>query len=186
MSIKKIAVCIALSAAGLVSTATMAAETVTYDQTQGKVHFDGSIVNTPCTISTTNADLTVTLGQVQKSIFTAKGAKSADVGFDLALDDCDITTAKSTTVIFSGAGADDGSVLAIDAGGASGVAIEFAENDGTALKLGASSALQTLVSGSGGVVNNLHYKAHYKSIADLTAITTGKATATADFAITYK
>ncbi|ECI2867443.1 fimbrial protein [Hafnia paralvei] len=186
MSFKKTAVCVALALASFASAGVMAADPVTYDTTAGKVHFDGSIVNTPCTITTKNADLTVTLGQVQKSVFATKGDTSPDVGIDIALDNCDVTTAKTAEVTFSGSAADDGTVLAIDAGGASGVAIEFAENSGTAMKLGVASSAQNLVSGSGGTINTLHYKAHYKSIVDLASITTGKATATADFTISYQ
>lgn len=184
MSFKKTAVCVALALASFASAGVMAADPVTYDTTVGKVHFDGSIVNTPCTITTKNADLTVTLGQVQKTVFTASGSKSPDVSFDIVLDDCDVTTAKTAEVVFSGAGVGDGSILALDGGGATGVGIEFAENSGTAIKLGDKSAAQNLFSGSGGVINSLHYKARYKSF--VTDVTTGKATATADFTISYQ
>ncbi|AJR00612.1 fimbrial protein [Hafnia alvei] len=186
MSFKKTAVCVALALASFASAGVMAADPVTYDTTAGKVHFDGSIVNTPCTITTKNADLTVTLGQVQKTVFAAIGDKSPDVSFDIVLDDCDVTTAKTAEVAFSGAGVGDGSILALDGGGATGVGIEFAENSGTAIKLGDKSAAQDLFSGAGGVVNSLHYKAHYKSFAALADIATGKATATADFTISYQ
>jgi major type 1 subunit fimbrin (pilin) len=175
MSSRKALTGLALILSGLSSTAAMAAD--------GTVNFNGKIVDTPCIVTAgdDNTAQTVSLGTVKSSSFTAVGITSADVPFNIKLEQCVVgEDGLGATVTFTGSqdGADP-TLLAVS-GGATGVGIELVNNDNTEIKMGTESAATALQNGN----NTLVYKAHYKSTA--AAVTTGDANGQAQFQIAYK
>lgn len=153
------------------------------------VNFTGEIVDTPCVVAPVAGDgqIQVELNQVKSSVFTQAKDTSPDVGFTIVLDQCTTDTLKSANVTFSGSqDSNDNTLLAIQNQSgdtrqmATGVGIEIANNDGTAIPMGTAGSDISLVDGS----NQLMFKAHYKSTA--AKVTAGRADGQATFQIAYK
>lgn len=65
----------------------------TIPQGQGKVTFNGTVVDTPCSISQKSADQSIDFGQLSKSFLEA-GGTSKPMDLDIELVNCDITAFK--------------------------------------------------------------------------------------------
>ncbi|MFG1173974.1 type 1 fimbrial major subunit FimA [Erwiniaceae bacterium CAU 1747] len=158
----------------------------------GTVHFEGEIVNAACAVDAGSVNQTVQLGQVKSSTLAAEGDTSNAVGFNIQLNDCDITVSKTAAISFSGVAATktaNGStttyptVLALQgsaAGSASNVGVQILDSAGTALGLdGATfSTAKTLINGT----NVLPFQARYYATD---AATAGTANADATFQVQY-
>ncbi|WP_294912911.1 type 1 fimbrial major subunit FimA, partial [Tatumella sp. UBA2305] len=196
MQIKSLVVGV-LSALSLSVTVAHAATTTVNG---GTVHFEGEVVNAACAVDAGSVNQTVQLGQVKASSLSAVGETSSAVGFNIQLDDCDTTVAKTAAIAFAGVTAtsndDDSSdpetygttsypdVLALQgsaAGSASNVGIQILDSTGSALKLdGASfSTAQTLIDGT----NTLPFQARYYALGEAKA---GTANADATFQVQYQ
>ncbi|MFC0228370.1 type 1 fimbrial major subunit FimA [Serratia aquatilis] len=152
----------------------------------GVVHFQGSLVNAACAVSTESADQIVTLGQYRTAAFTAVGDVSADIPFKIVLNDCDTAVSTTASVAFSGtATAGNPDLLAIasstNSTTATGVGIEILDRTSVALTPDGTdfSAAQTLIDGT----NTLPFVARYKATAAVT--TAGQANADATFVMQY-
>lgn len=143
------------------------------------INFTGTIRAATCSI-TSGADQTVLLGDTSTIYFGNPGDVSPAKPFSIVLD-CPAGGPDQATVMFNGVAASDTSLLALDTGGASGVAVRINESNGSQIKLGTPSAVTTLVAGS----NTLAYQAQYQSLADRAGITAGPANASAQFTINY-
>ena len=62
----------------------------TIPQGQGKVTFNGTVVDAPCSISQKSADQSIDFGQLSKSFLEA-GGTSKPMDLDIELVNCDIT-----------------------------------------------------------------------------------------------
>lgn len=190
MQIKSLVVGV-LSALSLTVSMAHAATTVVNG---GTVHFKGEVVDAACAVDAGSVDQTVQLGQVKASTLASAGDTSGSVGFNIQLDDCDLTTATKASIAFAGVtatGTDStgastayGDVLALQsssAGAASNVGIQILDSTGTALKLdGASfSTAKTLITGT----NTLPFQARYYALGTSTA---GTANADATFQVQYQ
>lgn len=150
----------------------------------GTIHFTGSIVDQTCTVDSGSQNLNVDLGSVaQTALNGAAGMKATPTKFTLSLSDCPDTVA-AANVKFDGTS--DGvnqNLLALDSGSgiATGVGIEIADKNGTAIPLHTASSDYTLTSTG---TNNLDFVARYVSTG--TAVTSGTAEATSQFTINYK
>lgn len=168
---------IAVAMAGLASQSAFA-----YD---GEINFNGEVVDTPCSIAPASQKITVPLGKVTKSTFTAAGTKSTPAKFSIDLLGCG-ATAKGAAITFTGTA--DATVkddLRVGVGGvdgsyATGVAVELQDSAGTKIPLGTASGNYTLVPGD----NSLKFQAAYVSTGP--AVTVGQANATAQFTVAYK
>lgn len=152
----------------------------------GVVHFNGSLVNAACAVSTESADQTVNLGQYRTASFQAVGDTSATIPFKIVLNDCDTTVAQTARVAFSGQTTDsDASLLAINSDSnettATGVGIQILDEDSSVLPPDGStfSKGHQLIDGT----NTLNFAARYKSIA--ATPTPGQANADAVFTMQY-
>ena len=65
----------------------------TIPQGQGKVTFNGTVVDAPCSISQKSADQSIDFGQLSKSFLQAGGV-SKPMNLDIELVNCDITSFK--------------------------------------------------------------------------------------------
>ncbi|MES1471266.1 P fimbria major subunit PapA, partial [Escherichia coli] len=62
----------------------------TTPQGQGRVTFNGTVVDAPCSISQKSADQSIDFGQLSKSFLEA-GGTSKPMDLDIELVNCDIT-----------------------------------------------------------------------------------------------
>lgn len=186
MKFNKVAMCLAITMAGFATTA-MAA---TSDVSSGTVDFTGSIVNTPCAITTANKNLKVDLGQVKMSSFLKKGDTSANQLFNVVLSNCSVntTTPYTATVTFDGASADgvDKTALLAGAGSdtsgaalATGVGVQILDGTSTALNLKSATTAVSITQSE----MTLPFSARYISVAD--SVTPGLANSHADFTVSY-
>ncbi|TKU37304.1 type 1 fimbrial protein [Citrobacter sp. wls716] len=149
----------------------------------GTIHFTGSITDQTCTVDSGSQNLNVDLGTVAKAALDgASGMKASPTRFTLNLSDCP-DTVNGANVKFDGTS--DGlnqNLLALDSGTgiATGVGIEIADKNGTAIPLHTASTDYLLVEGN----NTLDFVARYVSTG--TAVTTGTANGTSQFTINYK
>lgn len=143
------------------------------------INFTGTIRAAACAVNS-GADQTVLLGDTSTTYFGNPGDVSPAKPFTLVLD-CPAGGPVQATVTFSGIAASAPDLLALDSGGASGVAVRINESNGSQIKLGTPSAVTPLAVGA----NTLTYQAQYQSLVDRAGITAGVANATAQFTLNY-
>ncbi|WP_054178528.1 fimbrial protein [Trabulsiella odontotermitis] len=150
----------------------------------GTIKFNGSIVDSPCVISSESKNQEVDLGAVKSSTFAATGDKSTATPFQIKLEECDLTAGQTkVNVVFTGIGDDDDtSLLSVDngAGSATGVGIGLFDAKGEAIALNDGASLEALSEGE----TILNYDARYVSTKD--AVTVGSASGQVDFSLTYE
>ncbi|MBZ6387468.1 MULTISPECIES: type 1 fimbrial major subunit FimA [Pantoea] len=156
----------------------------------GTVHFKGKLVAAPCSVSTDTSDQEVKLGEYTTHHFKTAGQLGAVVPFQIKLEDCDSSVAKTAAVAFSGRAdstTSDSSLLGIDqdlsggnSGTASNIAIQVLDNQSKPVKFDGSTFVNktTLIDGE----NILKFAAQYKSTGVATA---GDANADANFIMQY-
>lgn len=172
-----------VSTLALGSTAAFAATTTVVNG--GTVHFKGDVVNAACAVDAASDGQTVPMGQVRTAKMDSAGKTSSPQGFEIQLNDCDITISTKASVSFSGtAMASNPTVLALQgsaAGGAENIGIQILDRTSTPLALdGASfSAADVLNEGK----NILKFQARYFATGQATA---GSANADATFKIQYE
>ena len=152
----------------------------------GVVHFNGSLVNAACAVSTESADQTVNLGQYRTASFQSIGDTSATIPFKIVLNDCDTTVATTARVAFSGQTTDsDATLLSVNSGDndttATGVGIEILDEDSSVMTPDGStfSKGHSLIDGT----NTLNFAARYKATS--ATPTPGQANADAVFTMQY-
>ncbi|CAI1103956.1 Fimbria A protein precursor [Serratia quinivorans] len=151
------------------------------DAGHGKVTFNGSIVDAPCSISQETADQTVNLGQVS-NVALAAGGKTSPKQFKIELEDCTVETGKTVQVTFSGSKAlkDNKNLLAIT-GSASGAGVAMKDGTGALIELGKAIEAQMLQNGK----NTLQFTAFMQGLSDTSVVTPGEFTAVTDFTLAY-
>ncbi|KNC88192.1 fimbrial protein [Trabulsiella odontotermitis] len=156
----------------------------TANASDGTIQFNGSIVDSPCVISSESKNQEVDMGAVKSSTFAATGDKSTAAPFQIKLEECDLTAGKTkVNVVFNGIGDDDDtSLLSVDngAGSATGVGIGIFDAKGQAISLNEGASLEDLTEGN----TTLNYDARYVSTKD--AVTIGSANGQVDFSLTYE
>lgn len=102
----------------------------------GQVKFVGNITADACTVDAASKSMTVTLGDVATTAFTAKGDKSSATAFQLTVSACP-DTVNHVAIKFDGASDSvDSTLLALDSGmTATAVAVEIADAQGNPLPL---------------------------------------------------
>ncbi|WNN47067.1 fimbrial protein [Siccibacter colletis] len=150
----------------------------------GTVNFTGEIIDQACTVDIGTSDsLTVNLGKIAKSSFSAAGDDASTTKFTMTLKACPaaVTAAK---VKFDGINdATDSSLLALtsETGVAKGVAIALMTADKADLGLNATNDYSYTLKAD--VDNQLDFYAAYRSTSD--TVTAGKANSVATFSVNY-
>ncbi|HDY1347370.1 TPA: P fimbria major subunit PapA, partial [Escherichia coli] len=161
----------------------------TIPQGQGKVTFNGTVVDAPCSISQKSADQSIDFGQLSKSFLEA-GGTSKPMDLDIELVNCDITAFKQ------GQAAKNGKVqLSFTGPQVTGQAEELATNGGTGTAIVVQAAGKNVsFDGTEGDANTLkdgdnvlHYTAIVKkSSANNAQVTEGAFSAVATFNLSYQ
>lgn len=180
---RKIRLINTLIAASLMTAGLAHAATTTVNG--GTVHFKGEVVNAACAVDAGSVDQTVQLGQVKTATLSEAGKTSSAVGFNIQLNDCDTTVAKTANIGFSGVNAGQPTVLALEsssAGGATNVGVQVLDRSGAAVTFDGNfndSGKFTLADGT----NSLPFQARYYATG---AATPGTANANANFKVQYE
>ncbi|HDS5749197.1 TPA: type 1 fimbrial protein, partial [Escherichia coli] len=158
----------------------------------GRVTFNGTVVDAPCSISQKSADQSIDFGQLSKSFLQAGGV-SKPMNLDIELVNCDITSfkgvggapaAKKGTVklAFSGPRV-SGHNEELDTSGGTGTAIVVQAAGKNVSFDGTEGDANTLKDGD----NVLHYTAIVKkSSANNAQVTEGAFSAVATFNLSYQ
>ncbi|MEP8888254.1 fimbrial protein [Enterobacter roggenkampii] len=149
----------------------------------GTIQFIGSVADAPCSVSADSENGVVTLDQVTLDSMGTKGSASGQAkAFDIALENCDVTTYTNATITFHGQSTtDQPGALANTAGSgaATGVALMLFGPDGAQLDVEKESSKQILATGT----NKIPLSVDYVKTAD--AATAGAVESVATFQITY-
>ena len=147
----------------------------------GKVNFEGSIIDAPCSLDAKSVDQTVRLDQISNKVLANNGT-SDTAAFNIELRQCDITTMKKVKITFGGdIDTTDPTLLAI-AGTARGAGIELSKGN-QPVKLGQALPAHTLIEGD----NSLLFGARLKgTTAKDVAVTPGEFNAVANFQLAYE
>ncbi|EHG7612317.1 fimbrial protein [Citrobacter sedlakii] len=175
---------LSLAIASIIAGTTFAAQAAsTTTVSGGTLQFQGSVVDAPCSVSSDSENGIIMLDQVTLTSLGAKGEASGQAkAFNIALEDCDITTYTNATVTFNGQSTpDQAGALANTAGSgaATGVVLQLFGPDGNKLSLGDESSSQTLSTGT----NSIPVSVDYVKSAD--TATAGAVEAVATFQISY-
>lgn len=152
----------------------------------GTVDFEGTVVNTPCTLNGDNTAQTVQLGEVTQSQMQDTGSKSASTPFSIQLEQCDSTVAQTASFAFTGqADANDATSLSNEDSGndaATNVAVQVTDASNTVIPIDGTDdtgAALTLKDGT----NIANFNAYMISAAG--SATAGKVHSTMTFVVTY-
>ncbi|MGK7245813.1 fimbrial protein [Buttiauxella agrestis] len=152
------------------------------DQGHGTVHFNGSIIDAPCSINPESVDQTIPMGAISNTALK-DGGRSEPVNFKILLTQCD--TAQLTdgvTVTFSGSPSTGNPDLLGITGSASGASIALIDGAGSPVVLGTPSVARPLVDGS----NELDFAAFLQGDEGASAaIVPGSFTSVANFSLSY-
>ena len=162
----------------------------------GQIEFIGSVTDSACTITTSNANKTVSLDPVQLSSFGPEvGSVAGEKAFSITLDNCSTATLKKASITFDGQqDISDSTLLGlIGDNQVPGIAIRISDaRTGTKIALNEPTADYALRSQS----NTFDFKAAYvRTIADTkdsdgkvtqSGIGTGQVHALANFVVSYK
>ncbi|CAH6689100.1 type 1 fimbrial protein [Escherichia coli] len=165
----------------------------TIPQGQGKVTFNGTVVDAPCGIDAQSADQSIDFGQVSK-LFLENDGESQPKSFDIKLINCDITNFKKAA---GGGGAKTGTVSLTFSGvpsgpqsdmlktvGATNTAIVVTDPHGKRVKFDGATAtgVSYLVDGD----NTIHFTAAVRKDGSGNPVTEGAFSAVANFNLTYQ
>lgn len=158
-----------------------AANAAPKDQGHGTVTFNGSIIDSPCSITPDTIDQTVNLGQVS-NVALKDGGKSKPKNFQIKLENCDTTTLKTVTTKFTGATSTGNPDLLGITGTARGASIAITNGSGDVLKLGESGKPQTIQDGN----NSLAFSAYLQGDGASATIIPGEFQSIANFSLAYQ
>ncbi|CAI1691024.1 fimbrial protein [Serratia quinivorans] len=158
----------------------------------GTLNFTGDIKDTTCVVDLGGTtSLSIPMGTFNKTAFSGgSGTVSNATKFSIKLKTCPAAYTKATIEFDGTADSNNDQVLALTAGTvtdptATGVGIQISDKSGSVLPLKTESASYDLTAGTSTAdnVNSLDFTARY--IATATAVTSGKANATASFIVKY-
>lgn len=176
---------LAIAAMSVLSLSSVAANAATVSVFGGNVQFRGSVTNGACAVSADTSDQIVNLGQVKAATLNAAGKTSTAVGFNIDLEDCDITVASTAAFAFTGvAHTANPNLLAVQssaAGAATNVGVQILDSKSNVMGLNGATygTPVALINGK----NSIPFQAQYYSTG---AATAGTADADATFNIQYQ
>lgn len=151
----------------------------------GKIEFEGSIVDAPCSIKPgeDGDDQSINMGGISNVVLGKNGntGSSTPQGFKIELLDCSVGTGKTVTATFSGTGSSYDKDNFGLFGNAQGASLQLEQSDGTRVKLGQPSAAQNLVDGN----NTMNFQAKLVGGGASATIVPGAFNVPTTFALTY-
>lgn len=155
------------------------------------IEITGTLLNNTCTIDETNSDLSPSMGELSVRDLKGKGATLGNRDIKIALKDCgkDITrgidvSAKGTNDDAQDNGTGFKNATTVEAGGASGVALQFYETDKSTPFTTDGNTKETISSGLNDGTNTLTFAAAYISTTDEPAA--GAFSTTVELTLAYK
>lgn len=149
------------------------------DPATGRLSFDGTVVDSPCNISSLSADQAIDLGLVSKSILN-NGGTSSQKDINIVLENCDASTMSKAKIAFSGNV--DGSTELTTSGTAKNVVVKI-NGYGKDVQFGKETDAIAIVDGT----NTLHFTAWAEKSATANGdVTEGNFSAVSNFNITYE
>ncbi|HCQ3813277.1 TPA: type 1 fimbrial protein [Escherichia coli] len=178
--------------AGAVAMAVFSFNVNAAPQGQGKVTFNGTVVDAPCGIDAQSADQSIDFGQISK-LFLDNNGETQPKSFDIKLVNCDITnfkqaaggTAKAGTVSLTFSGTPAGLQQdMLQTSGSTNTAIVVNDFSGKRVKFDGSTAtgVSNLVDGD----NTIHFTASVRKDASGNPVAEGAFSAIANFNLTYQ
>ncbi|WP_297118208.1 fimbrial protein [uncultured Enterobacter sp.] len=148
----------------------------------GTVKFTGNIVADACAVDTASKDMTVALGDVATTTFSAAGDKASPTKFTINLTDCP-STVKQVAVKFDGTSDSvNTNLLKLDSSmTATNVGIEIADSNGTAIPLHTASSEYAVAADGTAALN---FVGRYVSTA--ASVGAGTANGTSQFTLNYQ
>ena len=177
MKMNKVAMAVAFTAA-LGSMSVLAADT-----TNGKIEFQGELVNTACGLAANSSPVSVDFGQIPVSAL-ASGARAGNVQKNIELQDCDTTVATSAVVSYTPTTTNpsDATLAAFTSGTASGAGIGLRDSASQDVTWGQGTSAVQLVNGT----NTIPFVAYLKADNDENIVTAGSFQSTVNFQIDYQ
>ncbi len=157
-----------------------AATAVQADQGSGRVTFNGTIIDAPCSVSPDSEDQTVALGQIARSQLENSGS-STPRNFEIRLENCDASTQNTVSATFTGSPSQyDADSLGVTGTGG-GVSVVLTDGSGAKIVLGTPTAARPFQNGN----TNLVFSAFVQGGGAAATITEGQFTAVTDFTLAY-
>lgn len=152
-------------------------------QGQGKVTFKGSVIDSPCSITSETANQTVDMGQISNSALK-KAGKSTPRPFSIKLENCDVSslTNKTVTATFTGTASKAQPTNLALVGQVSGAALVITNGDGASVSLGSPTQPTSVHNGN----NTLSYAAYLQGDSEKVAIVPGDFSSVANFTLAYQ
>ncbi|HDJ1439260.1 TPA: fimbrial protein [Serratia rubidaea] len=171
----------------LITTATGLAMMSGANAADGTIHFTGAITADACTVDADSQDMTVNLGTVASTAFSAAGDKASPTRFTINLGSCPASVTTASVKFDGTADSANNDLLQLDASAdptadASGVGIEIADDAGTAIPLFSSSKEYPIDAASSSA--SMTFVARYVSTA--ATVNAGAANATSQFTVNYQ
>lgn len=158
------------------------------DQGTGQLSFSGSIIDAPCSISSSTSKQDIPLGDISKVALTKKDGHSTPAQISIKLENCDFADAatgklakNNVSVTFNGAASTNDPKMLGVAGNASDVGIVFTDSIGKKIDLGTASEKMVLADDS-----TLNFNAYVQANNATPNIVPGKFTAVANFQMAYE
>ncbi|MFS2224413.1 fimbrial protein [Pantoea sp. B65] len=154
------------------------------DSGHGTVTFQGSIIDSPCSINPDTIDQTIALGQISSVALSASGNTGSSLPrhFQIKLENCDTSTLSTVQSKFTGPVSDyDADSLAIS-GTASGASIVMTDGSNQKVKLGVATTPQPLQTG----FNTLSFNAYLQGGGASATIVPGEFQSVANFTLSYQ
>lgn len=149
----------------------------------GTINFEGTISNTACTVDSISADMTVDLGTVSTSAFSAPGDVASPTKFNIIIKNCP-ESVNSAAVSFTGeADATNPSLFKLSGDGAEGIGIALYEGDSTT-QVAANMSSSDYNIDSSKTENTLSFISKYMSTQQ--TVNAGLAASSVSFSIAYK
>lgn len=176
MKMNKVAMAVAFTAA-------LGSMSVLADTTNGKIEFQGELVNTACGLAPNSSPVSVNFGQIPVSAL-ANGARAGNVQKNIELQDCDTTVAKTAVVTYSPTSINptDTSLAAFTSGTASGAGIGLRDSASQEVVWGTATTPVQLVNGT----NTIPFVAYLKAESATATVSAGTFQSTVNFEIAYQ
>ena len=167
-------------AAAVAGFALMSGAAFADDAGHGKVTFEGSIINAPCSVSGKSIDQTITLDQISNKVLD-NGGKSEPKPFYIELIDCTVETASTVQVTFTGAADTNNPDMLGITGSASGAGIVMTDGSGKPITLGTATDAQVIQDGN----NTLAFSAYVQADTVSGPVTPGTFSSVTNFTLAY-
>ncbi|NIG88406.1 type 1 fimbrial protein [Serratia symbiotica] len=148
-------------------------------QRQGTVTFKGSVIDSPCSITSETANQTVDVGQISNSALK-KAGKSTPRPFSIKLENCDVSSLTNKTVTATASKAQPTNLALV--GQVSGAALVITNGDGASVSLGSPTQPTSVHNGN----NTLSYAAYLQGDSEKVAIVPGDFSSVANFTLAYQ